>query len=282
MRLLAGAEEARAYLRRDLPLWAWPICTLGPREWPFVRLWVQGGAADDPGTPEDASADGPPHERACASPLVGGAAGVWVLDHPGWGGGLQAYGEPAVLERLLRSVVLPGRALIRTLPAASELFQSRYRFEWLDPIVRMHVTPETLIPPPAAQLVEQLTLDDAGGLVALYAHWPESRFHPGRMRQGYQYVGVRERGRIVAVAEQTLAAPEDGLAVVQGVLVDPEWRGRGLAGAVTASLTRRLFEAGFRDVVLDVRERNLPALAAYRRIGYREHVALLAGPAVAL
>ena len=83
---------------------------------------------------------------------------------------------------------------------------------------------------------------------------------------------------MVAVAEQVLAAREDGLAVVQGVLVDPAWRGRGLAGAVTAALTAKLFADGARDVVLDVRETNLPALAAYARIGYRRHVTLLAGP----
>jgi ribosomal protein S18 acetylase RimI-like enzyme len=40
----------------------------------------------------------------------------------------------------------------------------------------------------------------------------------------------------------------------------------------------QLFEDGFPDVVLDVRENNLPALAAYARIGYRRHVTLLAGP----
>jgi ribosomal protein S18 acetylase RimI-like enzyme len=279
MRLLADADAARAYLRCDLALWAWPICTLGSREWPFVRLWVQAGTDDTSGVPDTQPEYGHTDER---SPLEGGPAGLWILDHPGWGGGLQAFGEVAALERMLRSAILPGRAFVRTLPAAGELLQTRYRFDWLDPIVRMHVMPETLIEPPAARFVERLTLDDAGGLVALYAHWPESRFHPSRMRQGYQYVGVREGGRIVAVAEQTLAAPEDGLAVVQGVLVDPDWRGRGLAGAVTASLTRRLFEAGFRDVVLDVRERNQPALAAYARIGYREHVTLLAGPGIAL
>ena len=85
----------------------------------------------------------------------------------------------------------------------------------------------------------------------------------------------------MAVAEHVLAARDDGLAVVQGVLVEPAWRGRGLAGAVTAALTARLFADGAKDVVLDVRDSNLPALAAYARIGYRRHVTLLAGPGAA-
>jgi hypothetical protein len=39
-----------------------------------------------------------------------------------------------------------------------------------------------------------------------------------------------------------------------------------------------LLADGARDVELAVRENNLPALAAYARIGYRQHVTLLAGP----
>jgi len=252
MRLLADPGAARTFLRLDVPLWAWPLCTLGAREWPFVRLWVDD--LDDP------------------------TAGLWIFDHPSWGGSVQAFGPPATLERMLHSARLPGRAFVRILPAMRSALTERYRFDWLEPIVRMHVTPETLVEPLQVRLVERLGLEHAGALASLYALWPESRFQTNRLRQGYQYVGIREGDRVVAVAEQVLAAREDGLAVVQGVLVHPAWRGRGLAAAVTAALTSRLFAEGARDVVLDVRENNLPALAAYARIGYRQHVTLLAGP----
>jgi ribosomal protein S18 acetylase RimI-like enzyme len=256
VRLLADPAAARGFLKQDLPLWAWPLCTLGPREWPYVRLWV-----------EDAG-DG-----------IG--AGLWVFDHPGWGGGVQAFGEATVLARMLQSVMLPGRAFVRMLPPVCELLTARYRFDWLEPIVRMHVTPETLRVPPEAELVEPLSQLDAGALAALYAIWPESRFQTSRLRHGYQYVGVRDGSKLVAVAEHVLSSRDDGLAVVQGVLVEPAMRGRGLAGAVTAALTARLFADGATDVVLDVRDSNLPALAAYARIGYRRHTTLLAGPGVA-
>lgn len=255
MRLLADPGAARAFLRRDVPLWAWPLCTLGSREWPYARLWV-----DDANQP---------------------AAGLWVFDHPSWGGSVQAFGSPSTVDEMLRSVRLPSRAFVRILPAVRSLLTARYRFDWLEPIVRMHVTPEALVEPPQTRLVEPLGQADAGALASLYAVWPESRFQTSRLRQGYQYVGIRQGDRVVAVAEQVLAAREDGLAVVQGVLVDPAWRGRGLAGAVTAALTAKLFADGARDVVLDVRETNLPALAAYARIGYRRHVTLLAGPGAA-
>ena len=252
MRLLAEPDAARLFLRQDVPLWAWPLCTLGAREWPFVRLWV-----DDLDRPE---------------------AGLWVFDHPSWGGSVQAFGPPATLDRMLRSVMLPKRAFVRLMPATESLMTARYRFDWLEPIVRMHVTPETLVQPLLTRMVVPLGQADAAALAALYAIWPESRFQTSRLRLGYRYVGIRDADRIVAVAEQVLGTREDGLAVVQGVLVDPAWRGRGFAGAVTAALTARLFADGARDVVLDVRESNLPALVAYARIGYRQHVTLLAGP----
>ena len=86
------------------------------------------------------------------------------------------------------------------------LLTARYRFDWLEPIVRMHVTPETLIEPAQVRLVVPLGLEDAAALASLYAVWPESRFQAIRLRQGYRYVGIREGDRLVAVAEQVLAA----------------------------------------------------------------------------
>jgi hypothetical protein len=140
MRLLADPGAARAFLRRDVPLWAWPLCTLGSREWPYVRLWV-----DDGDRPE---------------------AGLWTFDHPAWGGSVQAFGAAATLERMLRGVTLPGRAFVRILPVARSLMTGLYRFDWLEPIVRMHVTPDTLIEPPQTRLVVPLGQADAAALAA--------------------------------------------------------------------------------------------------------------------
>src|SRR6188474_1848543 len=161
--LLADPDAARAFLRQDVPLWAWPLCTLGSREWPFAQLWV-----DDADQPE---------------------AGLWVFNHPSRGGSVQAFGPPSTVEGMLRNVRLPRRALVRILPAVRSLLTARYSFDWLEPIVRMHVTPETLQLPSQAELVEPLDQQDAGALASLYAVWPESRFQASRLRQGYQYVG---------------------------------------------------------------------------------------------
>jgi ribosomal protein S18 acetylase RimI-like enzyme len=250
IKLLVDPGEARAFLDQDRPLCAWPLCFTAPADWAHARLWADEGTR----------------------------TALWILDHPWWGGSVQVIGGPSILEPMFSGTRLPGRAFVRMLPATQALVTTRYRMERIEAIVRMEVTPERLVTPSEAQRVESLGPDDGTALVALYAHWPESRFRPGRLRQGYRYVGIRDGDQLIAAAEQVLAAPDRSLAVIQGVLVHPDWRGRGLAQAITAGMTERLFEAGARDVVLDVRASNPAGLAAYERIGYRRHVTLLAGP----
>jgi predicted GNAT family acetyltransferase len=59
--------------------------------------------------------------------------------------------------------------------------------------------------------------------------------------------------------------------VVGNVLTHLDHRGRGYATAVTGAVTGELLR--FCDqVVLNVRSDNPPALLAYQRLGYTEHV----------
>jgi predicted GNAT family acetyltransferase len=61
------------------------------------------------------------------------------------------------------------------------------------------------------------------------------------------------------------------LAVVGNVLTHVDYRGRGYATAVTGAVTADLLRT-CDQVVLNVRSDNPPALQAYRRLGYAEHV----------
>jgi predicted GNAT family acetyltransferase len=83
--------------------------------------------------------------------------------------------------------------------------------------------------------------------------------------------GLRVNGRLVASAGTHVISRELRLAAVGNVLTHREHRNRGYAkivtGAVTADLLRFCDE-----VVLNVRSDNPPAIAAYRSLGYREHV----------
>lgn len=54
------------------------------------------------------------------------------------------------------------------------------------------------------------------------------------------------------------------------VVSDPTARGHGYATAVTAAVTRDLFDAGV-DVFLNVAASNQAAISVYKRLGYHEH-----------
>ena len=85
------------------------------------------------------------------------------------------------------------------------------------------------------------------------------------------YYGVRVNGHLVAAAGTHVISPTARLAVVGNVLTQVEYRGRGYATATTGAVTAELLR--FCDqVVLNVRADNPPALQAYRRLGYQEHV----------
>ena len=85
------------------------------------------------------------------------------------------------------------------------------------------------------------------------------------------YYGVRVGGRLVAAAARTSSARSARLAVVGNVMTHHDFRGRGYAKAVTGAVTAELLRM-CDHVVLNVRSDNPPALAAYRRLGYAEHI----------
>lgn len=87
------------------------------------------------------------------------------------------------------------------------------------------------------------------------------------------YAAVRREGRIVSAA---YAAASDGWLCLEAVATDPDWRGRGLAGATVAALMTWGAGQGARAAGLQVQADNAAAQAVYRRLGvarelYRYH-----------
>jgi predicted GNAT family acetyltransferase len=70
-----------------------------------------------------------------------------------------------------------------------------------------------------------------------------------------------------------------GIAAVGNVLTRIAYRGRGMARSVTSAVTETALEQ-HRDVVLNVREDNAPAISVYERLGYMTHGEFIEGPAV--
>jgi ribosomal protein S18 acetylase RimI-like enzyme len=145
----------------------------------------------------------------------------------------------------------------------------RYHLDPGPAMVRMAVTADRFRPVEDPG-VERLGPADTPELNRLYRLGFGS-WLPGQAVAEGVYYGLRIRNRLVAAAGTHILGREARLAVVGNVMTATEFRGHGYAKAVTAAVTAELL--GFcDDVVLNVRADNPPALNAYRRIGYVEHV----------
>ncbi|BCJ74128.1 hypothetical protein CS0771_36720 [Catellatospora sp. IY07-71] len=130
----------------------------------------------------------------------------------------------------------------------------------------------TTVPPaahPGEQAVEALGPDDHDGIAAvLDGALPDSTSRPGdpRVRQWY---GIREAGRIVAVAGDRSG---NGVGFLAGIAVATGAQGRGHGAALTTAVTRRLV-AEFGISSLGVMSDNTGAIRLYQRLGYTETMA---------
>ena len=86
-------------------------------------------------------------------------------------------------------------------------------------------------------------------------------------------------GRLAAAAGTHVIAAQYGLAAVGNVYTHPDHRNRGLAKACTAAVVAELFQLGCRSVVLNVRQGNKPAVAAYASLGFHVHCSFIEAPA---
>jgi ribosomal protein S18 acetylase RimI-like enzyme len=173
------------------------------------------------------------------------------------------------IEAILRDVIKPSIAYVACLPASVRAVETRYRLEHGPQMVRMWVDRQSFRPAfdPG---VEALASGDSGELNRLYRLGFGSWLPPQSISEGI-YRGIRVNGRLVAAAGTHVIGRRAKIAVVGNVLTQPEFRGRGYAQATTAAVTAQLLE--FCDhVVLNVRSDNPPALNAYRRLGYAEHI----------
>jgi RimJ/RimL family protein N-acetyltransferase len=181
---------------------------------------------------------------------------------------LFVMGRPDGIEAILRDVIRPRAAYVAVLPSALHAVEATYRLDQGPQMVRMWVDRARFRPYPAD--VRRLLPADIGELNRLYqlgfASWlPSSSIADG------VYFGIRLGGRLVAAAGTHVISREARLAVVGNVLTHVDYRGRGFATAVTGAVTAELLRTSD-QVVLNVRSDNPPALQAYRRLGYAEHV----------
>jgi ribosomal protein S18 acetylase RimI-like enzyme len=172
------------------------------------------------------------------------------------------------IEAILSEVVRPRAAYIAARSEALPAIETIYRLDPGPPMVRMWVDRARFRPYPAD--VQRLLPIEIGELNRLYQLGFASWLPSSAIAEGVYY-GMRANGRLVAAAGTHVVSPNARLAVVGNVLTHVDFRGRGYATAVTGAVTAELLRT-CDQVTLNVRSDNPPALQAYRRLGYVEHV----------
>jgi RimJ/RimL family protein N-acetyltransferase len=133
------------------------------------------------------------------------------------------------------------------------------------PMWRMALRPDSFRPVAGDSI--PLTLDHVEQLKALYAYGEGNAFNP-RQVPGGAFHGVVEDSQLVAAAGTHLISPTYGVAAVGNVFTHPALRGRGYASAATSAVVTELLSQGIHDIVLNVNQKNEPAIRIYERLGF--------------
>ncbi len=124
----------------------------------------------------------------------------------------------------------------------------------------------TSIPePPASNIsITPLGEADAAEMLAL-AMLTEPGPYKARTHCLGTFIGVREQGKLIAMAGERMRMP--GLVEVSGVCTHPDHRGRGIAGTLIAMTMRRIAAQGDQPFLHSYAS-NTGAIALYRKLGF--------------
>jgi len=246
----APVEDVRAFFLRDRLLAAYALADLDSANVASARWWTARRESD----------------------IVAAALLVQQLPfRPCF-----AMGEAEGLATLF-AAMREQRLITAAPPLARLAIERSYRFERLDRMRRMVVDRASFRPRIAHPLV-RLGPDRLADVVDVYGEASRSYFTPQRLEREI-YFGVYAEGRIAAAAGTHVRSHETGIAAVGNVLTRLQYRGRGMATSVTSAVTATALDE-HRDVVLNVRQSNAPAIAVYERLGYRTHATFLEGHAL--
>lgn len=183
--------------------------------------------------------------RATCSSLFGDAETVlqlWSRLRPSWG-------EPLEVRARQPLMVLPADRAVTVRP---------------DPRVRRALLAEVDLvgPAAAAMFTEEIGYPPFSDRIGQLGYWSSVR---GLIARGHTFV-ITESGQVVFKAD--VGSVGVGACQIQGVWVDPQLRGQGLAAPALAAVVELARRAVAPLVTLYVNDYNAPAVAAYRRVGF--------------
>jgi len=133
------------------------------------------------------------------------------------------------------------------------------------PLLQMVCGNGTRVRPSEVTEIVELGFPDSSQMLELTKLTKPGPFGPRTHELG-NYVGIRDDGKLVAMAGERLKVP--GYTEVSAVCTHPEHTGRGYAAVLMMEIMRRIRERG-ETPFLHVRQDNARAVALYERLGFK-------------
>lgn len=172
------------------------------------------------------------------------------------------YGDASGLATILASISEP-RVWANVRPECEAVFRQFYRPEKCVPMRRMYLD----CPVASVGEASPLTPADRPEIEGLLKTGEWVLFLPGCLASGHYY-GVRENGRLIAMAGVHVASVRFNIGALGTVFTHPGYRGRGLAKVCSSHVLASLGRAGIRRVVLNVEDEKAAARRVYERLGF--------------
>lgn len=202
-------------------------------------------------------------------------AGTYVLLFDGLDPRLMCpFGDVSGLATILE-LMKDERIWANIRPESEAIFRRFYR-----PVKAVHMRRMYLSRPVAGSgEAVRLAASDRTEIEELLKEGEWVLFLPHALASGHYY-GIRENGRLIAIAGTHLASARYNIAALGTVFTHPDRRGRGLAGICSSHVLASVGRAGIRRVVLNVEEEKAGARRVYERLGFQTACTYLDGECV--
>lgn len=202
-----------------------------------------------------------------------GDAAVGIVGLPnGEGGALYAVStrDPAGCLALLAELAdqIPAGQLVTGPVGLADVLEPGRPLRWSRSYNRFHLADPSAVPAAGGDVVA-LGPNDVALLETLYATEPDAAFFRPWMTTTDSFVGVFERGQLVAAAGAHVLSEARSVAAIGAVYTHPDHRGQGLGRAVTAGVIHRIRNRV--DVIgLNVSHANTAARRVYEALGFEQ------------
>jgi ribosomal protein S18 acetylase RimI-like enzyme len=186
---------------------------------------------------------------------------------------LLTFGDKRAIEATL--LVAPSLKKSYLATASPEHFESIRKSHHISAVLKMNrmIATESSFKPATTKLdaashLRRLRPEDIEEINSLYRTGPGLNQYPARVVNEGIYWGVRKSGVLAAIAGTHVISEKEEVAVVGNVYTHPSARGLGFAQVTTSAVTSSLLAIGCTEVVLTVDPQNMPAVSAYKKLGF--------------